>query len=101
MITKKEVQHVAKLARLHLGSKEIGKMQKDISSILDYFNLLKEVNTEKIELTFHFRETESYYIPDVMRKDEVRKQSPEIVKKLIEMAPKKQKRYIQVKSILP
>ena len=54
MISKDEVQHIAKLARLELTEKEIEKMQKDLSEILGYFDLLKKapkpeksVKTEK------------------------------------------------------
>ena len=42
MISKEEVEHIAKLARLELSDKETEKMQKDLSAILDYFNLLKK-----------------------------------------------------------
>ena len=42
MISKEEVQHIAKLARLELTPQEIEKMQKDLSAIFDYFELLKK-----------------------------------------------------------
>ena len=42
MISKEEVEHIAKLARLELTGKEVEKMQKDLSAILDYFDLLKK-----------------------------------------------------------
>ena len=41
MISKEEVKHIAKLSRLELTEKEVEKMQKDLSAILDYFDLLK------------------------------------------------------------
>ena len=37
MISKEEVEHIAKLARLELTEKEVGKMHKDLTAILDYF----------------------------------------------------------------
>ena len=43
MISKDEVKHIAKLARLELTEKEVEKMQKDLSEILGYFDLLKRV----------------------------------------------------------
>jgi len=95
MITKKEVEHLAKLARLGLTENEIRKIQKDLSLILDYFNLLKEVNTEGIEPTSHPISAKPY-----LRKDEVLKQSSEKIQKLIELSPQKEKGYIKVKSIL-
>jgi aspartyl-tRNA(Asn)/glutamyl-tRNA(Gln) amidotransferase subunit C len=95
MISKKEVQHIAKLARLKLDPEEIEKMQKDLSSILDYFNLLKKVNVKNIKPTFHFKEESA-----LMREDKTRKQSSDTINQLVEMAPDKKKRYIRVKSIL-
>jgi aspartyl-tRNA(Asn)/glutamyl-tRNA(Gln) amidotransferase subunit C len=95
MITKKEVEHLAKLARLGLTEKEMKEIQKDLSLILDYFKLLKEINTKRIEPTSHPILTKPY-----LRKDEVLKQSSEKVQKLIEMAPQKEKGYLKVKSIL-
>jgi len=95
MITKEEVEHLAKLARLGLTKKEKDKIQKDLSLILDYFKLLKEVNTGGIEPTSHPISAQPY-----LRKDEVLKQPSEKVQKLIELAPQKEKGYIKVKSIL-
>ena len=37
MISKEEVEHIAKLARLELTEKEIEKMQKDLTEILGLF----------------------------------------------------------------
>ncbi|MBZ9569809.1 Asp-tRNA(Asn)/Glu-tRNA(Gln) amidotransferase subunit GatC [Patescibacteria group bacterium] len=100
MISKKEVQHIAKLARLGLTKKEIEKMQKELSLILDYFNLLKEIKTEKAELTSRSILAKPYCTKDLMRKDEIAKQPPEKINKLIEMAPEKKQGYIRVKPIL-
>ena len=67
MIQKQEVLKIARLARIELAEKEVEKFQKDLSSILDYFELLKEVNTDKIDPTFH--PSESYFKENVARKD--------------------------------
>lgn len=49
MLTKDEVKHIAKLARLNLTEDEIEKYAKQLSGILDYFEVLKEVDTEKVK----------------------------------------------------
>ena len=49
MITLQEVEHVAKLARLALSEEEKVKFAEQLGNILDYFNQLKEVNTENVE----------------------------------------------------
>ena len=50
-LTEDEVKHVAKLARLDLSGEEMKKFQEQLSEILDYFEVLKELNTEKVEPT--------------------------------------------------
>ena len=67
MITKKEVEHVAKLARLELTEEEKEKFTVQFSNILDYFNQLSEVNTENIEPMAH-----AIPMVNVMREDKVK-----------------------------
>jgi len=50
-ISKKEIEHLAELANLKLSKKELEKFQKQLSEILDYFNLLKKVKTLKAKPT--------------------------------------------------
>lgn len=91
MISKEEVQHIAKLSRLELTETEITKMQKDLSAILDYFDLLKKAEKPNlIKAEGDLRAT---------RKDEV-VSSYEAKNKLIDLAPDKKDGYIKVKTIL-
>lgn len=46
-----DVRHIAKLARLKISDAEAKKFNKELSSILDYMEILHEVNTENIEPT--------------------------------------------------
>ncbi len=94
MILKKDVQHIAKLARIELSDKETEKFQKDLSSILDYFELLKKVNTDKVDPTFHPSEIKE----NVMREDIAKPDN--IADDLIKQAPEKKDRYIKVRAIL-
>ena len=94
MISKEEVEHIASLARLELSEKEIEKMQKDLSAILDYFDLLKKA--PKMEAVGP-ASAESY---GVARKDEIILQDGEVAEKLIAGAPDKKDGYIKVKTIL-
>ena len=94
MITKEEVKHIAKLARLGLTEREIEKFQKELSKILDYIEKLKEVDISGIEPTTH-----SILVENVMRKDESRKSKVESGK-LLELAPETKNGYLKVKSIL-
>jgi len=99
MINKEEVKHIAKLARLGLSEKEIKKFEKELSAILDYFDSLKEVNTNNVQPTFHPAEHFFGKGLEIMRKDEAKPQLPEISNKLVEAAPEKKARHIKVKTI--
>jgi len=95
MISKDEVKHIAKLARLALTEKEVEKFQKELSSILNYVEELKEVNVSDIAATSH-----PFEAKNVVRRDEENKKQITNNKKLLDLAPEKEKDYLKVKSIL-
>jgi len=95
MISKQEVKHIAKLARLGLTEKEIEKMQKELSSILDYFEKLKEVDINGIEPTSHALKVENVWREDVENKELALGNE-----KLIDLMPDKKEGFLKVKSIL-
>ena len=94
MISQKEVQHIAKLARLGITKKEEEKFAKELSSILDYIEKLKKVDISKAKISSHLIQVEN-----VMRNDEARSLKPEVRRKIIEQAPKTKNGYLKVKSI--
>ena len=96
MISKEEVKHIAKLARLELTEKEIEKMQKDLSSIFDYFNVLKKVKTKKLSTI----DQSMVLNENVFRKDEVLEKNSSLANNLIQATPDKKERYIKVKAVL-
>lgn len=95
MISEKEIKHIAGLARIGMIEEEEETLRKDISRILDYFDLLKEANVSEMEPTSRIATIEN-----VMRKDEARNESIELADKLIEAAPEKKGRYIKVRAVL-
>ncbi|MDO8424660.1 MAG: Asp-tRNA(Asn)/Glu-tRNA(Gln) amidotransferase subunit GatC [bacterium] len=97
MISKEEVKHIAKLARLGLTEDEIGKFQKDLSSILDYIEKLKEVDVSGVEPMSHsVLETAG---EQGGRKDEVKSADSETRNGIIGQAPEAKDGYLKVKSI--
>lgn len=82
------------MARLGLTEEEIGKFQKELSSILDYVEKLKEVDVENIEPMSHSVKTEN-----VMREDQEKPQK-EKSKVLLDSAPETKNGYLKVKQIL-
>lgn len=51
IITKKEVEYVAKLAKLEFSEGAKEEFTSQLNSILDYFKKLNELDTERIEPT--------------------------------------------------
>ena len=95
MISKKEVQHVAQLARLGLSEKEVVKMQKELSAILDYIEKLKEVDVSGVDFF-----VSSGNLRNVMRQDKENKKPKIKNKKLLDLAPEEKGGYLKVKQVL-
>lgn len=53
LITIKDVEHVAQLARLALSEEEKDVFSKQLADIVGYINQLNEVNTENVEPMAH------------------------------------------------
>ena len=64
-ITREEVRHVATLFRLGLSEEDIARFQEQLSQIIDYFQVLQQVDTEGVEPTSH-----TLALENVMRDDE-------------------------------
>lgn len=94
MISKKEVEHIAKLSRMGLKPAEFKKFQEELSSILDYIEKLAELDISQVKPTSH-----SIEIENVVGKDEIKTQSPQVVNSLIEAAPEKEKGFFKVKAV--
>jgi len=95
MISKEEVQHIAKLARIELQEGEIERFQKDFSQILEYFNVLKEADTTAAEPMTH-----SVPLKNVFRKDDAQRTQLSIIQKILELLPDMKEGFAKVKSIL-
>ena len=67
IITKKEVEYVAKLAKLEFDEGEKEKFTSQLNAILDYFKKLNELDTEKVEPTAYV-----ISMPNLLNEDEVK-----------------------------
>lgn len=94
MITKEQVVHIAKLARLKLTEEEIAKFQKDFSSILDYFDILRSLDTKNVEPLTHSATSEN-----VEREDAAEEADPFLAQELVDMAPSQDQGFLQVKEV--
>jgi aspartyl-tRNA(Asn)/glutamyl-tRNA(Gln) amidotransferase subunit C len=66
-ITRKEVEHVATLARLKLEEEEIATFTGQMDAILSYVDKLSELKTEGIIPTSHAVPMENAFRPDEVR----------------------------------
>ncbi len=65
-ISKEEIIHIAKLASLNLSEEEIEKYTGDMQEILEFANMINNVNTEGMNETVAANEKSN-----IFRKDEV------------------------------
>ena len=97
-IDKKQVEHIAELSRINLSDKEKEKFSKELSQILDYFEKLKEVNTENVSPI-----SQVTGIKNVLREDEeekIEKQKRDKRREnILKNVPEKEGEYIKVKSV--
>jgi aspartyl-tRNA(Asn)/glutamyl-tRNA(Gln) amidotransferase subunit C len=66
MITRDEVLHIARLARLELSDTELERMREQLNGILQYIDQLKRLDVTGVEPTSH-----AVPLVNVMREDEV------------------------------
>ena len=66
-ISKEQVEHVAKLARLEVSENEKAMFARQLSAILTYMDQLKEVDTEGVEPTATVLPTENVWREDAVR----------------------------------
>ncbi len=70
-LSREEVLHIARLARVGLSEEDVATFQEQLSEILDHFETLRQLDTEGVPPTSHPLSLES-----VMRPDEVRPSLP-------------------------
>ncbi len=92
-ITKEQVEHIAKLARISLSEEQKETMTKELGAILTYVEKLKEVDTTGVEPT-----AQVTGLQNVFRKDEVGEQLANPAD-LIAAAPDRQGEFVKVKEV--
>lgn len=71
-LSRRDVEHVARLARLALNDAEIEKMREQLTAILTHIDTLRALDTEQVEPTSH-----AVPMENVMREDEPRPSLPQ------------------------
>jgi aspartyl-tRNA(Asn)/glutamyl-tRNA(Gln) amidotransferase subunit C len=92
-ITREEVRHVAMLFRMSLSEEEITRLQQQLSQIIDYFQVLQQVDTEGVPPTSH-----TLALENVMRDDEPRPSYP--AEDILANAPLSEGGFFRVRAVL-
>ena len=92
-VTKKDVEHVAELARLHFTEEEKENLIQDLNNILGYIDQLNELDTEGHDIIVN-----PYYIENKLREDEIR---PSLeLNEVLSNAPAKLEEYFLVPKVI-
>lgn len=92
MITVKDVEHVAKLARLELTEEEKQKFTTQLGDVLKYVDQMNEVDTSNVEPMAHAIDFVNVMRDDVVKYDETKEE-------LMMNAPDEENGYFKVPKI--
>lgn len=92
-LSRDEVLHIARLARLGLSDEEVEKAQEQLSQILENFEVLKLIDTDDILPT-----TQSLALQNVLREDEPCESFPR--QDILANAPQQDEDSFRVRAVL-
>ena len=92
-LSREEVLHVAKLARVGLTEADVAKLQVQLSQILEHFDVLRRIDTEDVPPTTHTLDLEG-----VTAADEPRPSLPQDA--ALANAPLEQEGHLRVRAVL-
>ena len=92
-LTREEVLHIARLARLGLTEDEVIRLQGQLSQILDVFESLRGIDTEDVPPTAY-----TLALENVARDDAVRPSLP--VDAVLANAPQREGNFFRVRRVL-
>ncbi|MDO8616470.1 MAG: Asp-tRNA(Asn)/Glu-tRNA(Gln) amidotransferase subunit GatC [Dehalococcoidia bacterium] len=92
-LSREDVQHIARLARVGLSERDMEHFSEQLSQILDYFERLQQVDTEGVPPTAH-----TLSLHNVMRADE--EQPPLEPEAALANAPLREGDHFRVRAIL-
>lgn len=93
MLSEEEVIKISHMARIELTPAEVKKFQKDLSSVLDYVDELKSVDTTGLEIVSSVTGLENVTREDVAKPIDYQEE-------IMANAPERKDKYYKVKSIL-
>ena len=95
MLEKKDIEHIAKLARLDLSEDEKEKYRAQLSDVFGYIDQLQEVDTSNVEPTAQVTGLENGF-----REDKVKNWDENERESALEQAPEIENHQVKVKRVL-
>ena len=92
-LSREEVLHIARLARVALTEEEITRMSEQLSNLLEHFEVLQKVDTTGVPPT-----AQSINLQSVMREDEVKPSLP--AEDILANAPRREGDCFRVRAVL-
>ena len=94
-LTKQQIEHIAKLARLELTDQELKKYGEQLSGVLNYIDKLKEVDVSQVEPT-----AQVTGLTNVWREDKVKDWPEDEIEIALKNAPELEDGQLKVKRII-
>jgi aspartyl-tRNA(Asn)/glutamyl-tRNA(Gln) amidotransferase subunit C len=92
-LTRKEVEHIALLARLGMSEAEVEKFMVQLSNILENFEILKQLDTSDLTPT-----AQAVALQNVFREDEPQPSYP--VQDVMANAPQREEDFFKTRPVL-
>ena len=92
-LSREEVLHITRLARLGLTETEMDSLSEQLSNILEHFEILQQVDTTDVPPT-----TQSIDLLNVLKSDEVETSLPQ--SQVLANAPRKEGDFFRVRAVL-
>ncbi len=93
MITKKDIEKIASLARIHLEDSETDKLAKNLEGILGYVEKLKKLDVTNVEPTSHAMPIQNVYREDKVKPSLSQEDS-------LKIAPQKHNGFFKVPQVI-
>ena len=92
-LSQEQVEHIATLARIKLTDEELEKFRKQLSNILENFEILQQVDTTDIPPT-----AQSIDLQNIVREDKAKPSFPQ--NEILSNAPQQEEGCFKVKAVL-
>lgn len=92
-LSREEVLHISRLARVGVSDEDVDKMREQLSNILENFDILREVNTDGVPPT-----AQSIALLNITREDRVAPSLPQT--DVLANAPRQEAEFLKVNAVL-